>query len=129
MRRVLVNISVSCLGAWFLLLDRCLVVTADAPVSGEVLTLVFLQGSIVLYALLLLNGAFPTLAAMARDGTSTRTKLLVFGLPLILFLISPVMISDSIYRVRYGNMNKFLVRAQVGHDMSCCWSFSALWKS
>jgi hypothetical protein len=47
-------------------------------------------------------------------------KIFVFGIPFIFFLTSPAIISDAMYRERYGNINKFVVHAHVAHDLKCC---------
>ena len=120
MTRLLVNVLLSLFAGWVALLDRCLILVAGMPVSGEIAVLLLLQASIVAVVMLLVNGALPAIASIATNGQSIRTKFLVFGLPLILFLISPAMISDSMYRARYGNINKFAVHAHVWHDLSCC---------
>jgi hypothetical protein len=130
MRRLLVNTFLSLFTGWLALLDHCLVAVAEMPISGEIVVLLLLQASIVALVMLLANGALSTVAAMATNGPSARMKFFVFGLPLILVLISPAMISDSIYRARYGNINKFVVHAHVGHDLACCFNpFSAKQKS
>lgn len=120
MRRLLVNTFQSVLAGWLALLDHCLIVSAEMPISGEIIFLLLFQASIFAFVMLLVNGAFPTVLAMATNGWSFRTKFFVFALPIIFFLISPAMISDSMYRARYGNINKFVVHAHVGHDLACC---------
>jgi hypothetical protein len=72
--------------------------------------------------MLLVNGVFPAVLAVASSGGSARLKYIVFAIPLVLFMISPVMIADSMYRARYGNIDKFVVHAHVGHDLACCWN-------
>ena len=120
MKRLLVNTFVGLFSGGFLLLDYCLIETAGMPLSGEVAFLLLLQASTSALVALIANGAFPTVVAMTTDCPGVRTKLFVYGLPLILFLISPVMISDSMNRARYGNLNKFLVHAHVWRDLACC---------
>jgi hypothetical protein len=90
------------------------------PISREIVVLLSLQAGIGVFVLLWVNGAFPTMAEMAADIRSTRLKLMLFVVPLFLFLISPAMISDAMYRARYGTINKFVVHAHVGHDLKCC---------
>ncbi len=120
MRRLLVNAFLSLLAGWFALLDHCLIVATEMPISGEIVFLLLFQASVFAFVMLLVNGAFPTVVAMAINGWSFRIKFFVFALPLILFLISPAMISDSMYRARYGNMDKFVVHAHLGQDLACC---------
>jgi hypothetical protein len=120
MRRLLVNTILSLFAIWFALLDRCLIAAANMPISGEIVVLLILQASIFAFVILLVNGVFPTVVEMASSGSSARLKFIVFAVPLILFVISPVMIADSMYRARYGNINKFVVHAHVGHDLACC---------
>jgi len=120
MRRLLVNTLFSLFAGWLALLDHCLIAVAAMPIPGEIVILFVLQASILSLAMLLANGALPSVAEMARNGSSVRMKLFVFGLPLILLLISPAMISDSMYRARYGSIDKFVVHAHAGHDLSCC---------
>jgi len=121
-KRLLGNALLSLFAGWLALLDHCLIAVAEMPISGEIVVLLILQASIVALAMLLVNGALPAVAAMAGNGLSVRMKLFVFGLPLILLLISPAMISDSMYRARYGSINKFVVHAHVGHDLTCCFN-------
>jgi hypothetical protein len=122
MRRSFANALLSVVAVWLVLLDHCLIAGADMPVSGEIIALLVLQGGMVALVLLAANGVFPTLMEMATSSTSVRMKLFVFGLPLILFLISPVMISDSMHRARYGSIDKFVVHAHVWHDLACCFN-------
>jgi hypothetical protein len=127
MTRLLVNVLLGLFAGWVALLDHCLIVVAGMPVSGEIAVLLVLQAGIFAVVMLLANGALSAMAGIATNGSSIRMKLLVFGLPLILFLISPAMISDSMYRARYGNINKFVVHAHVWHDLACCLNpFSAI---
>jgi hypothetical protein len=120
MKILLVNVFLSLFAGWFALLDRCLLSFAERPMSGELLVLILFQVSVFVLVMLLVNGAFPIGVAAAISGASTRLKISVFAVPLILFMISPVMISDSIYRARYGNINKFVVHAHVERDLACC---------
>jgi len=120
MKRLFVNTFLSLVAGWFALLDHCLIVAAEMPISGEIVVLLLFQVIMFAFIMLLVNGAFPALVAVVTNGSSMRMKLIVFGLPLIFFLISPAMISDSMYRARYGNINKFVVHAHVGHDLTCC---------
>ena len=119
-RRTLLNIILSLVGAWFALLDHCLIVASEMPISREIVELLILQASIGAFLWLFANGAFPTMAEMATDARNARLNLIVFGIPLILFLGSPVMISETLYEARYGYINKFVVNAHVGHDLTCC---------
>lgn len=120
MRRMLLNTLLSVFAGWLVLLDRCLIETAGMPISGEIGLLLLLQASTIAFVALLANGVFPAVVAMATDGSSVRVRLFAFGLPIVLFFISPVMISDSMYRARYGNLNKFVVHAHVWQDFACC---------
>jgi len=122
MRRLLVNTLFSLFAGWLALLDHCLIAVAAIPISGEIVILCVLQASIISLAMLLANGALPSVAELASNGSSVRMKLFVFGLPLILLLISPAMISDSMYRAWYGSINKFVVHTHVGHDLTCCFN-------
>jgi hypothetical protein len=119
-RRLLVNTFLSLLGGWLALLDRCLIAAANMPVSGEIVSLFVLQAGIFGFVMLLVNGVFPILVEMATSTGSARLKFIVFGIPLLLFVISPVMIADTMYRARYGDSDKFVVHAHVGHDLACC---------
>lgn len=120
MRRLLVNTFLSVVAGWLALLDHCLIVAAEMPISGGIVFLLLFQASIFAFVMLLVNGAFPTVLTMATNGWSFRMKFFVFALPLIFFLISPMMISDSMHRAHYGNINKFVVHAHVWHDLACC---------
>jgi hypothetical protein len=120
MRRLIANTILSLFAVWFALLDRCLIAAANMPISGEIVFLLVLQAGIFGFVVLLANGIFQTMVAMASSGASARVKFIVFAIPLILFMISPVMIADSMYRARYGNIDKFVVHAHVGHDLACC---------
>jgi hypothetical protein len=120
MRRLRLNTLLSLFASWLALLDHCLIETARMPISGEIALLLLVQASTIGSVALLANGAFPLVAAMATNGSRVRVQLFAFGLPLILFVISPVMISDSLYRARYGNLNRSVVRAHVWHDYECC---------
>ena len=114
------NTFLGLIGGWLALLDRCVITASEMPISREIMLLLLLQASIGAFALLFVNGAFPAVAAMATEGRSTRFKLIVFAIPLIFFVSSPAMISDALYRARYGNTNKFVVHAHVGHELKCC---------
>jgi hypothetical protein len=115
-----VNIFLGLIGGWLALLDRCVITASEMPMSHDIIVLLLLQASIGMFVLLFVNGVFPVVAAMATEGRSTRMKLIVFAIPLILFVSSPAIISDALYRARYGNINKFVVHAHVGHDLKCC---------
>ena len=126
MKRLLVNALLCLFAGWLALLDHCLIAAAQMPISGEIVALLLIQTCVVVLAMLLANGAVPTLAAMAADAPSFRLKFFVFGLPLILMFISPAMISDSMYRARYGNLDKFVVHEHIWRDLTCCFNpFSA----
>ena len=107
------------IAVWLALLDHCLIVASEMPISGPAVVLLLLQAGMGSFALLLINGAIPAMATNRRSG---RINLIVFGVPLIFFLISPAMISDAMYRARYGSIDKFVVHAHVGHDLGCCWN-------
>jgi hypothetical protein len=122
MRRSLLNTVLGVLGVWFALIDQCLIAAAGMPVTGPIVVLLLFQAGMFAFAMLLVNGAFPLLVAMAGEGSHMRMKIIVCVPMLILFLISPAMISDSMYRPRYGNIDKFLVQAHVAADLACCWN-------
>lgn len=113
------NTLLCLIGVWFALLDRCVIVSAEMPVSYGIAVLLLLQASTGVLLLLLINGAFPVAAEMATDWRNFRLNLVVFGIPLIIFVVSPAMISDSMYEARYG-IDKFVVQAHVVHDLRCC---------
>ena len=114
------NVLLSAFAGWFALLDRCLIAAANMPISGEIVVLLILQAIIFALVMAVVNGAFPAVVAAGSGGANARLKLIVFAVPLILFIISPAMISDSLYRARYGNIDKLNVHAHVGHDLACC---------
>ena len=105
------------MGAWFALLDHCLIVASEMPMSREIAVLLVLQAGIGAFLWLLANGAFPTI--VATDRRRFRLNLFVFGIPLVLFLLSPVMVSETMNQARYG-YDKFVVGAHVGQDLTCC---------
>ncbi len=119
-RRWLVNTVLTLIAGWFALLDHCVIARSEMPISGGIVVLLLLQASIGAFVWRLVNVAFPAVSGRAADGRSTRTNLFVWGIPLILFLSAPAMISDALYRARYGNLDKFVVHAHVGHDLKCC---------
>ena len=118
MRKALLNSILCLVGAWFALLDHCLIVASDMPMSRDIVLLLVLQAGIGAFLGLLANGSFPGIAAMV-DGRRHRLNLFVFGIPLIVFLLSPVMISETMNQARYG-YDKFVVSAHVGQDLTCC---------
>ena len=120
MTRLLVNTFLSLFAGWFALLDRCLIASANMPISGEIVVLIVLQASIIAFATLLANGALPTVREMATGDASARMKLIATAPPIIFLLFSPFMISDSIYRARYGSSDRITVQAYVVHDLACC---------
>jgi hypothetical protein len=122
MSKLLLNTFLVFSVVWFALLDRCLIVTAAMPITGEIVVLLLVQATGFGFLILVANGALPEIVEIATHVRSTRIRIFVFVVPLILLLISPAMISDSMYRVRYGNINKFVVHAHVGHDLACCWN-------
>ena len=90
------------------------------PISREIVELLILQASIGAFLWLFANGAFPTMAEMATDARNARLNLIVFGIPVMLFLASPLMISETMYQTRYGYVDKFVVNAHVARDLKCC---------
>ena len=120
MTQLLVNTFLTLFAGWFALLDRCLIAAAKMPISGEIVVLLLLQAIIFAFVVLLANGAFPVGLAAASSSAGARVKIFAFGVPLILFIVSPALISDSMYRARYGNVDKLNVHAHVGHDLACC---------
>lgn len=120
MRGVLVNSSLCLSSVWLALLDHCLIGAAQMPISSEIIVLLVLQASAITAIAFMANGALPMVTGLITSDLSVRLKFFVLGLPLILLVISPVMISDSMYRARYGGINKFVVHAHVWNDLSCC---------
>lgn len=120
MKKPTINVLVGLLAGWLALVDRCLIAHAEMPVSGGVVVLLLFQACMVGLILLLVNTSLPVVSELIFDRTSFRMKLIILGLPIILFVSSPVMISDALYRARYGNLDKFVVHAHVWYDMSCC---------
>jgi hypothetical protein len=120
MKTLVVNVVLSAFAGWFALLDRCLIAASDMPISGQIVTLLVLQAVIFALVMAVVNGAFPEVVEAGRSGASARLKLIVFVVPLILFIASPVMISDSLYEARYGSLDRLNVHAHVGHDLACC---------
>jgi hypothetical protein len=116
----MLNIILCGTGILLGLLDHCLIVSADMPVSGQVLTLLVLQLGVGVMALLLVNGFFPTLAEMAFEFREFRLNMFVFGVPVLFFLWSPYLLSNLMYTARYGYFDQILVDAHVFHDLRCC---------
>lgn len=118
MNRQLATALLGMLAGWLALFDHCLIVVAGAPVSSEIAFLCVFQASMVLIGVLITTGRLSSFAD-AAGSQSFRMKLFAVGLPLMLFLISPLMISESIYRARYG-ADKFVIRARMLRDLGCC---------
>jgi uncharacterized protein YhhL (DUF1145 family) len=121
-KRLLVNAFLAIFGAWLVLLDRCLIVSSGMPVSRLIFTLLALQLLIWVAAALLANGAFPTVGEAVRGSGRARWNVIVFGVPALLFLASPLLVSESLYGARYGYEDRILVNSHVGHDLNCCWN-------
>jgi hypothetical protein len=122
MKRLLANAFLVIFGAWFVLLDRCLIVASGMPVSGKILTLLALQLLIGVAAALMANSAFPAIREAIRGSGSARWNVIVFVVPALLFLASPLLVSESIYGALYGYEDRMLVNSHVGHDLGCCWN-------
>jgi hypothetical protein len=122
MKRLLANAFLVIFGAWLVLLDRCLIVSSGMPVSGKILTLLALQLLIGVAAALMANGAFPAIGEAIRGNGSARWNVIVFVVPALLFLASPLLVSESMYGARYGYEDRILVNSHVGHDLRCCWN-------
>ena len=122
MSRWQVNIALVLIGSWFALLDRCVIVSAAMAISPSMVFLPLLQAGIGLCVFLAANGAFPVATEGAGDWRAFRRNAVVFGIPLILFVLSPALISEPTYGERYGYSDKFLINASVAHDLRCCWN-------
>lgn len=120
MKRILTNAALGLFTGWLALLDHCLIVTAKSAIVGEIVVVLVLQASIIAFGILLVNGAFPIIREMATDKGSARLKIIAAAVPAIFLVFSPLMISDSIYRARYGSIDRLVVHAHVGHDLTCC---------
>lgn len=118
MNRLVATTLLGLLAGWLALFDHCLIVVAGAQVSSEIAFLCVFQASMVAIGMLITTGRLSSFAD-AASRLSFRMKLFAFGLPLIVLLISPFMISESIYRARYG-ADKFVIHAHMGRDFECC---------
>ncbi|WP_207215875.1 hypothetical protein [Pseudolysobacter antarcticus] len=114
------NTLLSLFTVWLVLLDHCLIVATEMPLSNEVAILMLIRASMIAFVALLVNGALPLAAEMLSDDPKNRMEFIALAIPSILFLISPIMISDSLYRARYGNLNKSVVQAHVWKDFGVC---------
>lgn len=120
MKRLTANLLLACLSIWLALFDHCLISLAEVSVNSEIAFVIVGQVGMVATVLLLLNGHAPTVLEMARSGASVRMKLVAFGLPLIVFFLSPFMLSDAVNRPRYGDQGKSVMNAHTWHDLTCC---------
>ena len=120
MRTWLVNTLLSLFALWLVLLDHCLIVAAQMPLSNEIIILMLIQASMIAFVTLLANGAFPLATEVLSEGPKTRAEFLSLAIPSMLFFISPLLISDSLYRAHYGNLNKSVVSAHVWNDLGVC---------
>ena len=126
MRNTYINILLIAVAIWFALLDRCLIQVSGMHVSSAILTLVGLQLMIGILMWMAVNGRLPAVAEVLKDSQNFRMKFVVFGVPVIFLLTSPALLSESLYTVRYGSTDRFLLNSHVVHDLSCCWNvFSA----
>lgn len=122
MRRLILNILIVIIYAWFALVDRCLITSSGIPVSGEILTLLLLQVGVAALALLLVSGAFPTVSEALGDMRKFRLNLIIFGVPIFFFLASPALLSESMYEAHNGVVYRISADSPVGHALSCCWN-------
>ncbi len=106
---------------WFGLIDWCLIRSSGMPISGKIITLLMFQLVIGSLILLLINGVFPVVVEVMNDVGKFRLKFAMFGVPVILFLASPALISYTLYQSRYGYIDRIVVNAHVAHDLGCCW--------
>ncbi len=120
MRKLVVNSLLLIVIAWYALLDQCLIKASGMPITGKILVLLIFQIIIWTLLLLLLNGAFSVTTEAAHSIRGFRFKFLVFGVPAIIFLVSPVLISETLNQARYGYLDKFLVNSHVADDLRCC---------
>jgi hypothetical protein len=120
MKRLVLNMLLILLTGWLALIDHCLIAVADMPVTTEIVLLLVVQGSVVAIVILLANGALASVVEAVSSSLNFRMQFFVIGVPLILFFISPFLISDSMYRARFGNADKFVVHAHAWHDLACC---------
>jgi hypothetical protein len=120
MKKTLANLFLVLVAGWLALLDYCLISTAKSALVGQIIVILVLQASIIAFATLLANGALPTVREMATGDASARVKLIATAPPIIFLLFSPFMISDSIYRARYGSSDRITVQGYVVHDLACC---------
>lgn len=120
MRRLFINVLFLIICVWFALLDHCLIKSSGMPVSRETLILLALQLIVGTLALLLINGAFPAAAEALGDMENSRLNLIIFGVPIFFFLVSPALLSESMYEARYGVVYRISAESPAGHALSCC---------
>ena len=122
MKQLLVNTFLCLFGVWFALLDHCLIASSGVPVSGTIVVLLVLQLMIGAWVALLVNGVFPTATEALSDTGNFRLKLIVFGVPILFFLASPALLSESMYEARDRVVYRISADSPPGHALSCCWN-------
>jgi hypothetical protein len=122
MRRLLVNSLLLIVVVWIALLQHCLIVASGMPVSARIFALLLFQMVIGTLVFLLINGAFPAVTEATRGIRNFRLKFIVFGVPAIIFLASPALVSETLHQARYGSVDRILVNSHVAHDFRCCWN-------
>jgi hypothetical protein len=114
MNRAIASIISCLLAVWYVLLNRCWILTSGMPLAGDIGLLLILQVCAGTYLLSIIFGRSTPSASR-----SLRINLVVFVLPSIFFLISPVIISEVLNRERYGT-DKFVIHAHMARDFGCC---------
>jgi hypothetical protein len=92
-------------GAIYLgLLDHCLIVSSGVSLDSPATTVLAIQAGFLIVVAMMVNGALPAFTGLLED-LSGRNKLFLVGIPLVFFLASPHLLSQSLYGARFGPLD------------------------
>jgi len=106
--------------AWLALFDHCIIHRAGIPAPRTIYALIIYQLAGGTLALLLANGKLPLIAEWVRENRSARAFIFVVGVPSIIFLVSPALMSLTLNQAQLGYTDRILVNAHVAYDLRCC---------
>ena len=104
---------------WLVLLDRCLIRSSGMPINSPVAFVIAMQVGVIVLCALLANGVVPTLIDFLRDEKIGPVRLLLIGMPLLLLVTSPILLSQSLYDARFG-VDRAKNHPFIWRDLSVC---------